>query len=72
MQVAELSVQTLNRGKVHKIVRSLIVYQYSTTYPTAHRATDSGDHRSEYHVRATEDNILCESKKKANRSAVSE
>jgi len=46
LQVAELSVQTLNRGKGHKVVRSVMVYQYSTTYPTADRVMDSGEHCS--------------------------
>ena len=64
LPVAELSVQTLNRGKDHKIVRSVMVYQYSTTYPTAHRVMDSGEHCGKYHVRATEGDILFESKKK--------
>ena len=34
--------------------------------------TGSGEHRSKYHVRATEDDILSESKKKADMSAISE
>ena len=71
LQVAELSAQTLNRGKGHKTVRSVTVYQYSTTYPTAHRVTDSGEHRSKYHVRATEDDILSEIRRK-DRIAISE
>jgi len=72
LQVAELSVQILNRKKSHKVVRSVTVYQYSTTYPKAHHVTDSGEHRSKYHVRATEDDILSEGKKKADKSAISE
>ena len=72
LQVAELSVQTLNRGKGHKVVRSVTVYQYSTMYPTADHVMDSGEHCSKYHVRATEDDILSKSKKKADRSAISE
>jgi len=47
------------------------VYQYSTTYATAHRVTDSGEHRSKYHVRATEDDILSEIRRK-DRIAISE
>ena len=72
LQVAELSVQTLNRGMGHKAVRSVTGYQYSTTYPTVDRVMDSGEHRSKYHVRAAEDDILSKSKKKADRSAISE
>jgi len=71
LQVAEVSVWTLNRGKGHKIVRSVTVYQYSTTYATANRVTDSGEHRSKYHVRATEDDILSEIRRK-DRIAISE
>jgi len=72
LQVAELSVQTLNKGKGHKVVRSVTVYQYSTTYPTADHVMDSGEHRSKHHVRAAEDDILSKSKKKADRSGISE
>jgi len=71
LQVAELSVQTLNRGKGHKIVRSVTGYQYSTTYRTAIRVMDSREHRSKYHVRAAEDAILSKSKKKEDRNAIS-
>jgi len=71
LQVAELSVQTLNKGKGHEVVRSVMVYQYSTTYPTADCVMDSGEHHSKYHIRAAEDNILSKSKKKADRSGIS-
>jgi len=72
LQVTELLVQTLNRKKGHKVIRSVIVYQYSTTYPTANRVMDSWEHRSKYHVRAAEDDILSKSKKKTDRSGISE
>ena len=74
LQVVGLSIQTLNRGEGHMIVRSVMVYQHSTTHPTAHRhrVPDSGEHRSKYLARATEDDILSESKKKADMSAISE
>jgi len=72
LQVAELSVQTLNKGKGHKVVRSATVYQYSTTYPTADHVMDSREHHSKYHVRAAKDDIVSKSKEKADRSAISE
>jgi len=71
LQVAELLVQTLNRWKGHKVVRSVTVYQYSTTYPTANHVMDSREHCSKYHGRATEDDILSKGKKKADKSAIS-
>jgi len=72
LQVAGLSAETLNRGKGHKTVRSVTVYQYSTTYATADHVMDSGEYRSKYHVRAAEDDIVSKSKKKADRSVISE
>ena len=36
----------------------------STTYLTAHRVTDSAEHHSKHHVRAREDDMPSESKRK--------
>ena len=63
-QVAVLSVQVLNTGKDHKIVRSVTI--------TAHRVTDSAERRSKHHTRAREDDMPSESKKKTDKSAISE
>ena len=43
VKVVEVSVQTLNKVRGHKIVRSVTGYQYSTTYRTAHHVTDLGN-----------------------------
>jgi len=63
-QVAVLSAQVLNRGKDHKIVRCVMI--------TAQRVTDSAERRSKHHIRAREDDMPSESKKKTDRSAISE
>ena len=63
---AVLSVETLSRGKDHRIVGSLMVY------PTAPRVTQPAEHRSKHRVRTTKNDIPYESKKKTDRGAIRE